>query len=268
MPKKILLYPCRCSSNYARLSFLVDTMTYCVGMRLSKGLVFMSDTRTSAGVDNFAVARKMFNWTVEGERSITMMTAGNLATTQAMVSLLEERSKSPEDRDPSILRQPTMFQVARLVGATLKEVIDEATPNGQSAADQFGASIIVGGQIKGGQPTVFLIYPEGNFIEITDDTPYFQIGEAKYGKPILVRAYDPEMSFEEAIKLLLVSFDSTVKSNLSVGLPFDLQIYDMDSFKEPRHRRIEKDDEVYEAISTGWSDALRDAFQLLPSYSF
>ncbi len=242
-------------------------MTYCIGMRINKGLVFMSDTRTSAGVDNFATSKKMFTWSTPGERAITIMTAGNLATTQAMISLLEERSKSPEDRDPSILRQPTMFQVARLVGATLKEVIVDSSPTGQTSDDQFAASVIVGGQIGAGPPTVFLVYPQGNFIEITDDTPFFQIGETKYGKPILVRAYDRNMSFEEAIKLLLVSFDSTVKSNLSVGLPFDLMVYETDSFDTSRQKRVGKDDPVYQSISTGWGDALRDAFQLLPSYS-
>lgn len=243
-------------------------MTYCVGMRLKSGLVFMSDTRTNAGVDNFSVSRKMFNWTVAGERSITIMTAGNLATTQSVISLLEERSLSAEDRDPSILRQPTMFQIARLVGATLKEVIADSAPEGATADDQFGASIIVGGQIKGGQPTIFMIYPEGNFIEISEDAPFFQIGEAKYGKPILVRAYDADMPFEEAIKLLLVSFDSTLKANLSVGLPFDLMLYDNDSFTADRRKRIEEDDPVYQTISSGWGSALREAFMSLPSYKF
>ncbi|WP_028957768.1 peptidase [Sulfitobacter sp. 20_GPM-1509m] len=242
-------------------------MTYCVGMRLDKGLVFMADTRTSAGVDNFAVTRKMFSFDVPGERSIVLMTAGNLATTQAMISLLEERSKTAEERDPSILRQSTMFQVARLVGETLNEVIVNSSPNGQGAVDQFRASVILGGQIGTGKPTIFLIYPEGNFIEITDDTPFFQIGETKYGKPILVRTYDREMSFEDAVKLLLVSFDSTVKSNLSVGLPFDLMIYDRDSLNPMRLTRIDATDSVYQAISNGWGDALKDAFLQLPSYT-
>ncbi|WP_138936501.1 peptidase [Roseovarius arcticus] len=241
-------------------------MTYCIGMRLNHGLVFMADTRTSAGVDNFAVSKKMFNWQVPDERSITVMTAGNLATTQSLISLLRERSVSEEDRDPSILRQPTMFQVARLVGATLREVIAGSSPTGQTSDDQFGASVILGGQIKGGKPTIFMIYPEGNFIEITDDTPFFQIGETKYGKPILVRAYDSRMDFADAIKLLLVSFDSTVKSNLSVGLPFDLHVYENDSFSYDRTKRINADDAVYEAIAKGWGNALREAFQLLPSY--
>ena len=240
-------------------------MTYCIGMQLDHGLVFMSDTRTNAGVDNFSTSKKMFHWHVPGERMITIMTAGNLATTQAMVSLLRERSVTTEDRNPSILREPTMFQIARLVGATLKEVIAESSLSGQSA-EQFAASAIVGGQIKGGLPTIFLIYPQGNFIEITPDTPFFQIGETKYGKPILVRAYDPAMSFEDAVKLLLVSFDSTVKSNLSVGLPFDLQIYEKDTFAQGRVIRIDEHDTVYQAISSGWGDALKEAFQHLPSY--
>ncbi|MEM8538502.1 MAG: peptidase [Pseudomonadota bacterium] len=241
-------------------------MTYCIGLRLNQGLVFMSDTRTSAGVDNFAVARKMYHWHVPGERMITIMTAGNLATTQAMVSLLEERSKAVEERDPSILQEKTMFQVARLVGTTLREVIEETASDGQQTQDQFSASVIVGGQIKGGKPTIFLVYPQGNFIEISADTPFFQIGETKYGKPILVRAYDAEMGPEQALKLLLVSFDSTVKSNLSVGLPFDLQVYMNDSFDIGITRRITEADPVYQAISDGWGDALKSAFQHLPDY--
>lgn len=241
-------------------------MTYCVGMRLEKGLVFMSDTRTNAGVDNFSSTRKMFTWTVEGERSITIMTAGNLATTQALISLLQERSEAVEDRNPSILQQPTMFQVARLVGQTLKEVISYSSPAGPSSSDQFSASVIVGGQVQGGASTIFMVYPEGNFIEVTDDTPFFQIGEAKYGKPILVRAYDKDMSFEDAVRLLIVSFDSTVKSNLSVGLPIDLHVYEAGSLKQCHVSRIQEDDETYQTISKGWGDALKSALEHLPTY--
>ncbi len=242
-------------------------MTYCVGLRLNDGLVFMSDTRTNAGVDNFSVTRKMFTWDVPGERVITLMTAGNLATTQALVSLLDERSKIVEERNPTILELPTMFQVARLVGATLKEVINDSASEGQEATSKFKASVIVGGQIKGGSPTLFMIYPEGNFIEITEDSPFFQIGEAKYGKPIIVRAYDPDMSFADTIKLLLVSFDSTIKANLSVGMPLDLQVYVKDSFEVTNKPRIEADDPYYNSVSTGWSDALKNALTQLPSYN-
>ena len=193
-------------------------MTYCVGLRLNKGLMFMSDTRTNAGVDNISVFRKMFTWEVPGERLITLMTAGNLATTQAVVSLLEEHTKAASERNPSILDAPSMFQVATLIGKTLREVIATASETGQASESAFSASIVLGGQIAGGETRLFLIYPEGNFVEASDDTPFFQIGETKYGRPILVRAYDADMSFEEAAKLLLVSFDSTIKALLRSAL--------------------------------------------------
>lgn len=241
-------------------------MTYCVGLRLDQGLVFMSDTRTNAGVDNFAKTRKMFQWGVPGERLITLMTAGNLATTQALVSLIEERVKAVGERDPSVLHAPSMFQVARLVGATLKEVIAQSAPVGQTGDAAFQATVIVGGQIRGGAPTMFMIYPEGNFIEVTSETPFFQIGETKYGRPILIRAYEPNMRFEDAVKLLLVSFDSTVRSNLSVAPPFDLMVYENDAYTPLLERRIEQEDAVYQSISSGWGDALRAAFDHLPTF--
>ena len=241
-------------------------MTYCVGLSINRGLVFMSDTRTNAGVDNFSTTKKMFSWDVPGDRAITIMTAGNLATTQALISILEERSKVPSERKPTILELPTMFEVARFVGAKLKEVIQGGGVDGQSATSAFKASVIVGGQIKGGVPTLFLVYPEGNFIEVTEDAPFFQIGEAKYGKPIIVRAYEPDMSFEDAIKLLMVSFDSTIKANLSVGMPLDMQIYETDSFKLEQQSRVKADDPYFLSISAGWGEALRAALTHLPSY--
>ena len=152
-------------------------MTYCVGMRLNKGLVFMSDTRTNAGVDDIATFRKMFTWSVPGERVITLLAAGNLATTQAVVSLLDERSKAPADRTPSILKAPSMFQVARIVGDLMREVIQANSKNGQQADSAFNATILLGGQIGSSGTRLFLIYPEGNFIEASTDTPFFQIGE-------------------------------------------------------------------------------------------
>jgi putative proteasome-type protease len=241
-------------------------MTYCVGLSINRGLVFMSDTRTNAGVDNFSTTKKMFSWDVPGDRAITIMTAGNLATTQALISILEERSKVPSERKPTILELPTMFEVARFVGAKLKEVIQGGGVDGQSATSAFKASVVVGGQIKGGLPTLFLVYPEGNFIEVTEDAPFFQIGEAKYGKPIIVRAYEPDMSFEDAIKLLMVSFDSTIKANLSVGMPLDIQIYETDSFRLEQQSRVKVDDPYFLSISTGWGEALRAALTHLPSY--
>ena len=242
-------------------------MTYCVALRMNKGLVFLSDTRTNAGVDHISTFRKMFTWEDEGERVITMMTAGNLATAQAVVSILDERTKAPADRAPSILQAPSMFQVAKLVGDTLAEVVRNSSPDGQSA-DAFGATIIIGGQIGDSPPRLFLVYPEGNFIEASDDTSFFQIGETKYGRPILVRAFDPEMSFEDAVKLLLVSFDSTMKANLSVSLPIDVQIYEANSLKRGRDIRMGADDEYYSMISNSWGEALRSTFYSLPTYTF
>lgn len=243
-------------------------MTYCVGLRLNKGLVFMSDTRTNAGVDDIATVKKMRSWEVEGDRVITMMTAGNLATTQALISLLDERAKSSENGERSILTAPTMFQVATLVGDTLKEVIQANSNSGQPAQSIFNATLILGGQVAGMPPRLFLIYPEGNFIEAQDDSPFFQIGETKYGKPILVREKEPDMSFEDAIRLLIISFDATMKANLSVDLPLDLTTHETDSLKLGVQRRFKRDDKYVQKISTSWASALKKTLNDLPSFDF
>ena len=238
-------------------------------MVLDKGLVLMSDTRTNSGVDNISVFRKMFTWTVPGDRIITVMTAGNLATTQAVISLLEERVKEPDDRDNALLKSPTMFQVATQIGRLLRTTIAQRQEaNGQRGQGRFTASIIVAGQIKGMEPRLFMVYPEGNFIEAGSDTPFFQIGETKYGRPIIIRGYDRTMSMEDAVKLLMVSFDSTLKANLSVGLPLDLQVIERDAFEPTHQHRIGADDPYFQAISSSWSEALRNAFHSLPDYSF
>lgn len=241
-------------------------MTYCVDLKIDRGLVFMSDTRTNAGIDSISTFRKMKLWEKPGERVIVLMSAGNLATTQAVVSLLDERTKAAAERAPTLFEMPSMFQTARLVGDTVKEVISQSTPAGLTADSSFNASFILGGQIRGSEPRLFMIYPEGNFVECSDDTPFFQIGETKYGKPIIVRAYDRAMSFAETAKLLMVSFDSTLKSNLSVGLPLDLTFYEKDSFRVGLNRRIGIDDPYYRSVSEGWSDALKAAFQSLPDF--
>ncbi len=244
-------------------------MTYCVGMVLDKGLVLMSDTRTNSGVDNISTFRKMFHWNVPGDRMISVMTAGNLATTQAVVSQLEERTKEPDERDTTLLNGPTMFSVVTEIGKLLRSTIEEQQKsNGDRGKGRFTASIIVAGQIAGMQPRLFMIYPEGNFIEASWDTPFFQIGETKYGRPILIRGYDRDMSFEDAAKLLMVSFDSTLKANLSVGLPLDLLVIEKDRFEPLHEHRITHDDPYFDAISSGWGAALRSAFQALPDYSF
>lgn len=244
-------------------------MTYCVGMLLDKGLVLMSDTRTNSGVDNVSVFRKMHCWSVPGERIVAIMTAGNLATTQGVISQIEERNKAHAERHNSLLEAETMFQVAGIVGKLLRDTIAASdAQNGQEAAGTFTASMIVAGQIKGGEPRLFLVYPEGNFIEASFDTPFFQIGETKYGRPIIIRGYSRDMSFEDAVKLLMVSFDSTIKANLSVGLPLDLLVIEAGHFQPAHQRRITAQDPYYLAVSAGWSEALKNAFHSLPDYSF
>lgn len=244
-------------------------MTYCVGMMLDRGIVLMSDTRTNSGVDNISVFRKMFHWEVPGERIIVVMTAGNLATTQHVISQLEERTKTPRERHNSLLEAETMFQVAGIVGNLLAQTIQERESfNGQEGAGRFTASMIVAGQIKDMEPRLFMIYPEGNFIEASYDTPFFQIGETKYGRPIILRGYDKGMSFEDAAKLLMVSFDSTLKANLSVGLPLDLLVLEKDRFEPLHSRRITAADPYFQEISSGWGEALKRAFYSLPDYSF
>jgi len=241
-------------------------MTYCVGMVLDKGLVLMSDTRTNSGVDNIFVFRKMFSWSVPGERMIAVMTAGNLATTQAVVSKLEERTKEPDERETTLLNGPTMFTVATEIGRLLRQTISEVQ-DANNSKSRFTASIILAGQIAGMEPRLFMIYPEGNFIEASSDTPFFQIGETKYGRPILIRGYEPDMSIEDAVKLVMVSFDSTLKANLSVGLPLDLMVIGKDEFAASHERRITHEDEYFSTISSNWGDALKSAFESLPDYS-
>jgi putative proteasome-type protease len=244
-------------------------MTYCVGMVLDRGLVLMSDTRTNSGVDNISTFRKMFTWSVPGERIITLLTAGNLASTQAVISQLEERTKEPDERFNVLLESPTMFQVATEVGKLLRATITESQgANGESGQGRFTASIIVAGQIAGMEPRLFMVYPEGNFIEASHDTPFFQIGETKYGRPIILRAYERDMSLEDGVKLLMVSFDSTLKANLSVGLPLDLQVIERNSYTATHEHRVSADDPYFQAISSNWGEALKSAFNSLPDYSF
>ena len=244
-------------------------MTYAVALRLEGGLVFAADTRTNAGVDNIAQYKKLQHWQCPGDRVLVLLAAGNLAVTQAVVSLLNEHLAEDENEEmPTLFTAPNMYRAARVVGDAIREArrIDGAALEASKLG--FNTNFIFGGQIKGEQPRLFQIYPEGNFIEAGPDTPFFQIGETKYGKPILIRAHEMDLSFEETAKLLLVSFDSTVKSNLSVGLPLDLLCYPADSFKVGHQKRIEQDDPCFRAISDGWSQALRSAFKSLPDFEF
>ena len=241
-------------------------MTYCVALKLEDSIIFMSDTRTNSGVDNVSTFKKMFTWSVPEERAIYMMTAGNLGTSQAVINILDEQIRTGDETTVSLYKTTSLFQVANLTGETLKEVIGKNHQGGDVADPSFDATIIMGGQIAGEQQRLFLIYPEGNFIEASDDTQFFQSGETKYGRPILVRAFNPAMSIEDAVRLLIVSFDSTLRSNLSVGLPIDLCIYKNDSLKASLNWRFEASDLYYINVASGWGDALKKALKALPEF--
>jgi putative proteasome-type protease len=235
-------------------------MTYCVGLLLNDGMVLLSDTRTNAGLDNIATYRKMFHFQDPGERIITIVTAGSLSVTQTTIARLREAMEEPDATpETSVLLAPTMLKVAEIVGNVLARVrreIDEKLSMSQGAS----ATMIVAGQRKGGAMRMFLIYPEGNFIEATEDTPFLQIGEHKYGKPILDRVVKPTTSLADAQKAVLLSMDSTLRSNLSVGMPLDLCVIRKDDCRIGMQRRIEAGDESFREMSEAWSRALRDGF--------
>ncbi len=240
-------------------------MTYCVGLKIDRGIVFASDTRTNAGPDNIASFKKMHVWDAIADRTFVLLTSGNLAVTQAVVTLLNERLQDPEETGPTLGNVRTMFQAARLIGSALRRVRDIDKEVIGHEAEGFSASFILGGQIKGDRMRLFQIYPEGNFIEASEDTPFFQIGEHKYGKPILDRVAKRDMRMGDAAKLLLLSFDSTMRSNISVGMPIDFAIYRRDTFHMGEMERIEADDAYFRALSSAWSEALRKAFEEIKS---
>ena len=241
-------------------------MTYCVGLLLNEGMVLLSDTRTNAGLDNISTYRKMFTFEEPGERVIVIMTAGSLSVTQTTIAQLreaiEDREAAPET---SIMLAPTLLKVAEIVGATLLDVsvaIGEKMTRMDSKAPT--ATLLVGGQRKGGRTRLFLIYPEGNFIEATEDTPYLQVGEHKYGKPILDRVVHRDTSLAEGRRAALLSMDSTLRSNLSVGMPLDLVTMRRDEFRISTRERIEAGDPTFNAMSEAWSRALREGFANMP----
>lgn len=238
-------------------------MTYCVGMRLEQGLVFLSDSRTNAGVDHINTFRKMTVWEKPGDRLLVLMTSGNLAISQTTVSLLKERMGEAEVAN--LGSAPNMFEAARLVGEALRDVRRRDAEALSEFGVEFNAALIFGGQIGSEAPRLFLVYAAGNFIEATADTPYFQIGESKYGKPIIDRVLKRCSSLQEAAKLALISMDSTIRSNLSVGLPLDLLTYETDSLRVARHDNIGADDPYFNRIRTQWSECLTHAFDELPN---
>lgn len=235
-------------------------------MRLRAGLLFASDSRTNAGVDHIATFRKMALFEQPGERLIVLLNAGNLATTQSVVSLLRLRSQPQHGGSQHLMGVASLYDAAELVGQTLKEVVARDTSNGGTLSQgvDFGANFLVGGQIRGERPRLFHVYPQGNFIESTEDTPYLQIGESKYGKPILDRVVNFDSSLNEAAKCTLISFDSTIRSNLSVGLPLDMLLYKADSFAPADPHRITAEDPYFNRLRQGWGSGLKRVFAKLP----
>jgi len=244
-------------------------MTYCVGLALDQGIVLLADTRTNAGVDNIATFSKLSVVEKPGERVMGLMTAGNLAVTQAVVSRVLEGAGAPESEDgklPMTLHDvPSMFEAARLVGDAVREVFNRDHEALAAQGFSFDASFLLAGQIKGRRLRLFHIYSAGNFIESTPDTPFLQIGEHKYGKPILDRVARFDTPLAEAVKLACISMDSTLRSNLSVGLPADLLVYRRDALMVTARKRITEDDAYFRKIREGWSQSLKQAYLDLPA---
>ena len=238
-------------------------MTYCVAMLLDTGLVFLSDSRTSAGVDHISTFRKTTVLQKPGERVLVIQTAGNLAVTQAVTSMLRDQIESAEG-PASLFTCPTLFEAAQCVGEAVREVHRRDSAPLKEFGVEFNASFILGGQIRGEPPRLFSIYSAGNFIEATAETTYFQIGESKYGKPIIDRVLRRSSSLNEAAKCALISMDSTIRSNLSVGLPLDLVMIKRDRYETARHMSVDAENEYFRGIRNRWSEALREAFAELP----
>jgi len=242
-------------------------MTYCVGMLLRDGIVLASDSRTNAGVDNVATFCKMTVFERVGDRVIVLLSSGNLAGTQAVISVLKQRS-DVVDGPLNLWTARTMFDVALLVSDAMRDIERRDAPFLESGPVVFNASFIVGGQLKGEAPRLFRIYAEGNFIEAGDETPFLQTGEAKYGKPIIDRVLAPGTTLADATKCVLVSFDSTMRSNLSVGMPIDLVCYERDSLALRMRRRFAQGDGYFTALSASWSEGVRTVFRELPELAW
>ena len=237
-------------------------MTYCVAMALDAGMIFASDSRTNAGVDHIARFSKMRVFARSGERVIVMLSSGNLSLTQSAVNLIEKRNR--DEGVPSVMNAESMFDVSLMLGEALREVRVRDVGHLEQNNVDATANFLVGGQIAGEAPRLFHVYGEGNFIEATSETCYFQIGESKYGKPVIDRVVNRATSLPDATKATLVSFDSTMRSNISVGLPIDLVVYAVDSLDVPLRRRIDEDDPYYQMIHTQWGEGLRRVFADLP----
>jgi putative proteasome-type protease len=240
-------------------------MTYCVGMCVDDGLVFLSDTRTNAGVDHVSAARKMAVFEQPGERVLVLLAAGNLALTQAVTHLLAAPADSSK---PTLYNAANMAEAARIVGDAVREVHKRDALSLAEFSVDFNCSFILGGQIGTQAPRLFMVYAAGNFVESTRVSPYFQIGESKYGKPIIDRVITPTTPLDEVSKCALISMDSTLRSNLSVGLPLDLLVYEKDSLRVTRFASLDNDSEYFQMIHRTWGERLRQIFGEIPNPSW
>ena len=237
-------------------------MTYCVGVKLDTGLIFGSDSRTHAGVDNYAKFCKMTVFDRTADRVIVLLSSGGLAATQAVIGVLRRRAAA---EPVNIWTVGSMFDVANLVADAMRDIERRDGPHLESSGLKFNASFILGGQIGAEEMRLFRIYAEGNFIEAGTDTNFLQTGEAKYGKPILDLAVTPNATLEDTTKCVLVSFDSTMMSNLSVGMPIDLLCYARDSLAVTMRRRFDRGDEYFETLKRQWVAGTRQVFRELPA---
>jgi len=238
-------------------------MTYCVAMSLDTGMIFASDSRTNAGVDQIARFSKMKVFAQEGKRVIVTLSSGNLSITQNALNILEQKARGG-DNQQHLWNAESMFDVARLLGDSLREVKTRDGPYMLQNNIDASGNFLIGGQIRGEQHRLFNVYGEGNFIEASPDTCYFQIGESKYGKPVIDRVVTRSTSLLDATKCTIVSFDSTMRSNISVGLPIDLIVYEADSLTIKLHKRIEESDTYFQMVHREWGEGLRRVFQQLP----
>jgi putative proteasome-type protease len=237
-------------------------MTYCVAIKLNAGLVFLSDSRTNAGLDHISTFRKMIVYEKPGDRFMVLLSAGNLSISQSVREILQvEQLKDHEGGEPiTIWNAKSMFDTARVLGAAIRRVYDRDAEALKNADVDFNVSIVFGGQIKGEGMRLFQMYSAGNFIEATSETPYFQVGESKYGKPVLDRVITPETPLDEAAKCALVSMDSTMKSNLSVGMPLDLVVYEANALQSDKVVCIDSNNPYYRMIYNNWGKKLREVF--------
>ncbi len=246
-------------------------MTYCIALKLDAGLVFLSDSRTNAGIDHINTFRKMIIYERPGDRFMVLLSAGNLSVSQSVREILQvEKIPGDAEGDPPITlwNAKSMFDVARVLGAAVRRVYSQDGPSLRAAGIDFNVSMLLGGQIRGEGMRLFLVYSAGNFIEATQETCYFQIGESKYGKPILDRMITPKTSLDIAAKCALVSMDSTMKSNLSVGLPLDLIVYEANSFASDQYVCIDEHNPYYRLVHDTWGLKLRQAFDTLEAPSW